>query len=319
MPNSFGGQSYIVAREMAAAALRSPCPGLKEAAERDLETADPSQTERIEMRERVLETLSQGPMTVKDLTVWFSRGEGLVSRYLADASVLGAVLTLLRLEGKVARTNPLRSLDRGPSIYVPTRTLLEGEDPSELDTQDALRILCAYYCRVHGPATRADFGWWSGAGRAEVAEALGALRTNMIDVEIQGLPFNYFMPASRAEELVTHERSGVEPVLLTPFRDPWLSAHEGRAGRFVRQVDLQRIAPGPALPAVLIGGIVAGRWWLDTESMEIRFEWFQGPMEGAEGRATRRALEIAAFARKEMDTLAPLAVPGPEGDLAVYE
>jgi hypothetical protein len=312
------GQSYLVSREMAPAAIRSPCPALKEAAERDLAIADADQIDRLDMRERVIETLAQGPMTVKDLTVWFSRAEGRVARLLSDASIVGAVLTLLRLEGSAVRTNPLRSLDRGPSMYVTTGSLLEGEDPSQLEPLDALRTLCAYYFRVQGPATRADFGWWSGAGRAEVADALAAHRRNLVEVEIEGLPFKYFMPAARADELVQFERTGAEPVLLTPFRDPWLASHEGKAGRLVRTADLDRIAPGPAPPAVLIGGMLAGRWWLDTKDFEVRFEWFRRPAEGVEERAERRGLEIAAFAKREMDTLEPLAVPGPDGDVPVY-
>ncbi|MHC4469942.1 MAG: DNA glycosylase AlkZ-like family protein [Planctomycetota bacterium] len=313
------GQSFLVSREMAPAALRCPCPSVKDRAERALAQAELEPTDPKEMRERVLGTLAEGPMTHRNLVEWYSRGEGRVSKLLADGPVLTAVLTLLRLEGRVARTNPQRTLDQGPSVYVPAASLLEGKEPAELETQDALRILCAYYFRVHGPATRADFGWWCGASQTESTEAFTAHRRNLTEVEIEGFPFRYFLPASRAEELAQHERSGAEPVVLAPFRDPWLTSHEGRAGRFLRNQDLHRIASGPALPAILVGGVVAGRWWIDTKAWEVRREWFRTPPEGVDEQVARRGLEIAAFAEREMANLSPLAVPGREGEIPVFE
>jgi hypothetical protein len=315
------GQSFIVSREMAPAALRCPCPTLKERAEDALASAGVDMLDRTEMKEMVLETLDQGPMTHKNLVEWFSRGEGRVSRHLAESGVVTAILTILRLEGRIARTSPLRSLDQGPSLFVPTVKLLEGMDPAEMTTQEALRVLCAYYFRVHGPATRADFGWWCGAGQAEAAEAFASHKKKLTEVEIEGFPFRYYLPASRADELVQHDRSGAEPLVLTPFRDPWLTSHEGRSGRFVRMKDMPSIAPDPvrpAFPAILLGGVVAGRWWLDTESWEVKTVWFHPPGEGMEERIQRRALEIAAFAERELPTLSPLAMPGPDGDVPVY-
>ena len=112
--------------------------------------------------------------------------------------------------------------------------------------------------------------------------------------------------------------AGIVVVTLVPFRDPWLSSHEGRVGRFVRKEHLARVCPGPALPAILVSGDVAGAWTLDPAASEVDLTWFKPPGARIEERAAAIARGIGDFARRSDLALEPLSVPTPEGPFVVY-
>lgn len=312
------GESYLVPREMVPAALRSPAPALVEGAERALERGGLPAAGRGPVFDAVRRTLAEGPRPLPDLMEKLLAAGGAPARFLGLTGVLPAVLLLLRLAGEVVRTRLTPPLDAGPPVFALAAQAFPDLDVPGLDPREALKILCAWYFRVHGPATEADFGWFSGAGRAEIAGALEAHRKNLVEVELGDLPFTFRMTASRLDELVATERPGVEPVNLVPFLDPWLASHEGRAGRFVRPEDLPRIAPGPALPAILVGGVAAGRWEVERRSGEIRLAWFTRQPAGTVERATRKAAELSAFVRDEMKALPALTVPTPDGPAPIY-
>jgi hypothetical protein len=179
-------------------------------------------------------------------------------------------------------------------------------------------VLCAFYFRVHGPATPADFGWWSGAGVEEAAEAFRAIRHTLVRVETDAVPYGLYLPAAFRDELERFEHALARAVELVPFRDAWLSSHEGRAGRFMAGEDFLRLVPGPALPAALIAGFASGRWTLDAAKGRVHVEWFRRPPEAFEERADEIGREIGEFAAREMPDLAPLSMPVRDETFTVY-
>lgn len=316
---SVRGESFLVPREMVPAALRCPAPSLRDAAEQILARAGMPEAGRPHLFDAVRGALAESARPLPDLLAAVSAGAGAPARFLGMPGVLPAVLNLLRLDGEVVRTRLEAPLDDGPPVYALTAQVFPDLAVSDLAPADALKILCAYYFRVHGPATRADFGWWCGAGPAEVGAAFEACRPSFVPVELEGLASRFWMPATRLEALRANERPGAEPVILVPFLDPWLTSHEGRAGRFVRQEDLARAVPGPAVPAILYGGFAVGRWWYDRSEREVRLAWFRTPSEGLGERAARVAAELGAFIRAELPGLSPFSIPSPEGTVPVYE
>ena len=315
---SVRGQAHIVPRELGPAALRCPAPSLLLAGEQVLQRSAVPEAGRPHLKEAVLLALERGPLPLPDLLQRVAAVPGASARFLGMPGVLPSLLTLMRLDGEVVRTRLAPPLDAGPPVFVRTADAFPGLDVAGLDPRDALRILCAFYFRVHGPATKADFGWWSGAGRTEVAEVFAAHRERLSPVRLGELPFTYWLPPSRLEELLATSRPGVEPVVLVPFGDPWLGSHEGQSGRFVRAEDLASAVPGSCLPLVLVGGVAAGRFEYHLESKEIRISWFRGVSEGVRERAERVAEEYAAWIATEMTDLRPLSVPGEGGNVPVY-
>jgi hypothetical protein len=312
------GDSYVIPREMGPAVVRCPAAGQREAAETALARANVPESGRNAIRDALLMALADGPLPPDALLERMHDDPGPGARVLREQDALSAMLALLRVEGRVVRTKQEPPLDEGPSAYALTERVLPEVGVSDLAPIDALKILCAWYFRVHAPATPADFGWWSGAERNDVALAFREVKKNLRELRVSDLPYTYYSPPSRLDELDRYERTGAEPVVLTPFRDPWISSHEGRVGRFLRQEDTDRYPSGPALPAVVVSGQVAGRWEYDTGENRVRITWFRKPGEGVLERAERRALEIGTFLKAEMPRLRPLVVHGPSGRIPVY-
>jgi hypothetical protein len=312
------GESWVLPSSLLPHAMRCPAPVFRDGAERLLADASVAMTGRQTLRDRVSSAVRERPRTHAELVSDLADRDDYASQLLARPGVLGAILTFLRLDGEVARSNLSGSLDRGRALWVPAEMLLPGVDLSGLDPRDALLTLCAWYFRVHGPATVADFGWWSGSGSNEVRDAFARHRTNLVAIRIEGQPFNYYLPPSRAEELMRYERPGADSVVLVPFGDPWLFSHEGRAGRFVQVKHLSSVVPGPALPAVLLGGMTIGRWKLDVEADTVEFHWFRPPPQGVLERAVRRGREVLTFVKRELESVRTLTVPAPGGAIPVY-
>jgi hypothetical protein len=312
------GDSFVVPREMAPAVVRSPATAQHEAAEAALEKLDVPQAGRATIRDTLLGALADGPLAPAAILERMEADHGPGARPLRDGEVLSAVLALLRSEGLIVRTKGSPPLDEGTSVYALTATVVPETGVGDLSPIDALKILCAFYFRVHAPATVSDFGLWSGADRNDVQAAFAAVEPKLVKIRVSDLPYDYYMAPSRIDELNRYERTGAEPVVLTPYRDPLISVYEGRVGRFLRQEDVSRYPPGPALPAVIVNGQVAGRWEYDTGTEEVRITWFRNPGEGVAERAERRALQLGAFIKAEMPRLRPLVVQGPSGRIPVY-
>jgi hypothetical protein len=142
---------------------------------------------------------------------------------------------------------------------------------------EALAELARRYCTGHGPATAADFAWWSGLTLKEANE---------------GLALAEVPPASSATS------TGATPSvhLLPPF-DEYTVAYKDRSAivdpAFARQVN----AGGGMLNAVVVvNGLVAGTWKRDLrgKSVEITVSPFRilttretSALEGAGARYAR--------------------------------
>jgi hypothetical protein len=315
---SLRDQSLVVPKALAPSVLRCLSPQRKENAERMLAGAGLATAQRLAIRYGVVEVLEKGPLSAVGLSERLSEAGGEVEGLAVRTGVLAAVLALLQVEGQVVRTNLSGDLLRGKVSYILAEQLFGDEEVTGIDPVEAVRALCAFYFRVHGPATPADFGWWSGAGAEEAAEAFRAIRHTLVRVETEGMPYGLYMPAAYRDELAAFDHGVSRPVVLVPFRDAWLSSHEGRAGRFLAGEDFLRLVPGPALPSVLVAGFAAGRWSLDAANGSVRVAWFRRPPEACEARAEEIGREIGAFAAREMADLAPLTVPARDGPFTVY-
>ncbi len=313
-----GGRSFLVPAAIAPALIRCPAPDERRAAEAKLATVRASMAVSVMLKDAVLDTVADSGLGIRDLKEHFKRGTDEVSGWLRRPGILPAILTILRQDGELVRTVLSPPLDGGEVVFARTDTLLPGVNVPALEPVDALEMLCAWYFRVHGPAGRADFGWWAGTGVDEAQVAFDAIRPSLAPIRIEGVPYELYMTPAALAELMGFESLLPDPVHLVPWQDCWLMSHETRAGRFGSREAIRRLCPGPALPAILVSGEVRGRWTLDAPAGAVELDWFAPPRQKIRERAEAVAMDLGAFVKREMPNIAPLTLPSVEGEFPVY-
>ncbi len=312
------GYSLVLPRALAPAFLKSPVAEERRLAEESLAKAQVAGLNREVLFDAVEDVLGDEGLPIGDLRERLRKTGGQTGFLFAKPGVLPAALSLLRQAGRVARTDLTGPLDAGPQVFVRTSVLFPDLEVETLDAGEALRILCAWYFRVHGPATRADFGWFCGADREHAAQAFEFHRPNLTTLRIDEFPYPLYMPPAGVKDMIEFESRMPDPVALVPFGDPWLTSHEGRTGRFGRREAIEKLGVGPSFPAILVGGEVKGLFSIEAETGTVDLEWFGQPPDNILERARTMAMHLGTFVKDEMPDLTPLTLPGPQGDVVVY-
>lgn len=227
------------------------------------------------MKEAVVEALSDGPLTRKEIS------ERIGHRFRAAARKLfthswGAGVRPAVAEGSVVFGPP-----RGQETTFVRVDRWLGRVRLPDDPGPALlrRYLAAY-----GPATLADFSHWSGAPAKDAAphlEALGA------EVESLRLDDEKLLVLARDRAALSRARGGV--VRLLGHFDPYLLAHRGK-GHLVDDRHYKAVYRKAAWVSavILVDGRVAGVW--SGEARRGRFEVRVNPFAPL-ARARREALD----------------------------
>lgn len=147
----------------------------------------------------------------------------------------------------------------------PTFVLLDEWLPAAhpLQRDEALAALAQRYFIGHGPATLADFAWWSGLNQTEARRAIEAAaieRETIADTR-------YFATTSSAP------RAQPPAALLLPAFDELLVAYADRTA-MLATADGKRVNGGGGLlkPVMVIGERVVGTWQRRFERNGVRFE-----------------------------------------------
>jgi hypothetical protein len=174
----------------------------------------------------------------------------------------------------------------------PTYALLDERAPGSNPLPDrdaALAELARRYFGSRGPATVADFAWWSGLAPAEARRGLEAAAKMLTGVHV----------GARSYWHGVHRTLAGTPaaVLLPPF-DEYLVAYRDRDAaldpRHAREIN----AGGGMLdPIVVVGGVVRGTWRRDLgrEAVAIEIDLFAQPTARVRSAITAAARRYAAF------------------------
>lgn len=169
----------------------------------------------------------------------------------------------------------------------PTFVLLDEWVPAgrEMRREEALAELARRYFTSHGPATLADYTWWSGLTAAEARSGLEAVGKELAHEVLDGTTY-WFGPAVGAPELP-------EPVAhLLPVYDEYTVAYKDRravlAPEYAARPDSGN---GIFRPPILMNGQIAGTWTrsLKKSQVEISPNLFREP-----GKGEQEALHHAA-------------------------
>ena len=161
----------------------------------------------------------------------------------------------------------------------PTFVLLDEWLPAAatLPRDEALATLARRYFTGHGPATLADFAWWSGLNQTEAKRAIEAAAVDREDGY-----FSVPAPVPRAKPPAG---------LLLPGFDELLVGYADRTA-MLATADTKRVNAGGGLlkPVIVVGDRVVGTWQRRLERGSVRFE--RAPFRRLD-RDSERALDTA--------------------------
>ncbi len=123
-----------------------------------------------------------------------------------------------------------------------------------LAREQALAELARRYFRSHGPATLADFAWWSGLTTTDARAALELAKPQLIAAAWEGQTYWLSPEATPAPE-----RSPT--VHLLPVWDEYLVAYRDRSAVLrPEHARLPGAGNGIASPALVLDGVMVGTW-----------------------------------------------------------
>ena len=137
-----------------------------------------------------------------------------------------------------------------------TYALLNERVPvkKDISTEEALALLAKKYFTSHGPATIADFTWWSGLPVANARKALEMNKSTLIS-EIFGADTYWFA------DPINRPSSPPDSVYLMPAFDEYLISYKNRSSAITLENHSKAISNnGIFRPVVVVNGQISGLW-----------------------------------------------------------
>jgi hypothetical protein len=175
--------------------------------------------------------------------------------------------------------------------------LLDERVPYKKDfTRDeSLAELAKRYFTSHGPATIADFAWWSGLSLKDARQALEFVKSGLLSETIDSK--EYWFAAIVADTKQRHIN-----IHLLPAYDEFLISYKDRSASLTLTINKNVISSnGIFRPVILIDGQVSGIWKCSrkNESIIIDIQYFQKNDKLVKNLTEKVAKRFGAFFGKE--------------------
>ncbi len=201
--------------------------------------------EVIKASRKVLEKALQGKRAL-------TRDE--IGNHLAQSGISpeGQRLPHILMEAEIERL-----ICSGPVVAKKqTYMLLEERVPKKhlYPKEEALALLAKKYFSSHGPATLADFIWWSGLRISDARKALEIIKPTLCSAEAD--QETYWFP-----EPVLNHSSRSDSVFLLPAFDEYLIAYRNRSAAITLDHHTKAISNnGVFRPIIVVNGHISGLW-----------------------------------------------------------
>jgi hypothetical protein len=159
--------------------------------------------------------------------------------------------------------------------------------------EEAVAALALRYFESRGPATAADFAWWSGLAPAEARAGLAEVRSKLAFENVGGA---VYWAGARAARLPD---AALARVYLLPAFDEYLVAYRDRAA-VLDPAQARRLNAGGGMlaPCVVAGGRVVGTWRRTFDrrgTVTIALAPFAPPSPRTRGAVAEAAERYGAF------------------------
>lgn len=135
-------------------------------------------------------------------------------------------------------------------------SLLEERVPktAAISREEALALLAKRYFTSHGPATLADFTWWSGLSISAAKKALESVKDLFLSEEVEGQ--TYWFPSHTLPAI--DKKASIN---ILPSFDEFLISYKDRTASISKENQKMAFSNnGIFWPIVLVSGQVVGNW-----------------------------------------------------------
>ena len=146
-----------------------------------------------------------------------------------------------------------------------TYTLLPEKikKPNPLKKEEALALLAKKYFQSHGPATVADFAWWSGLSVTQARQGIESIKENFISEKINSE--EYWLADS-----ISVSKKYKKSVFLLPAFDEFLISYKNRSASIIEEHQRKAFSiNGIFWPVIMVNGNAAGIWRRETRKDTI--------------------------------------------------
>lgn len=166
-----------------------------------------------------------------------------------------------------------------------------------LTKEEALAKLAKNYFMSHGPATLADFTWWSGLSVTEARKGLESIKNDFVSVKIAS--DTYWVTESSSKTVKTSDS-----VFLLPAYDEFLISYKDRSASITIENHKKAISSnGIFRPVVLVNGQISGLWKkvIKKDRIVVETEYFRPHNKAEEQSITKAATLLSNFAGKKTE------------------
>ena len=253
-----------------------------------------------------------GPDEIKDYVGSAIRHFGDEGKKRGMTNSLGIALGRLQAHGEIRRVPINGRLDQQRYQYTSWKP--NPLDGISLSDDEAFEELARRYFKWIGPATLAEFQWFSGLGVKAAKAAIAPLKLVPFEDECERLLFNEDLNAFHAFRPPAKVRyslvSSIDSMLLLrrDFRSLLASGAESRSAVANKLlVSLGGVADLPS-HAILANGQLAGLWEFDPETESIAWCAFTTPAK-AMGKAVK---ETESFVRDQLGDVRAFSLDSPK-------
>ncbi len=184
-----------------------------------------------------------------------------------------------------------------------TYTLLEDWVPRRetLTREEALARLAKKYFTSHGPATLADFAWWSALPAADTREALESVKLDLSSFEFEEQEYWFAIDT-------VFPASHPETAFFLPSFDEFLISYKDRRATLAQESQNKAVSSnGIFRPIMVLNGETIGIWKQSNKQGSVLIEptFFQKPDEETKIRLTAASAIYAQFLEKPVEISFP--------------
>lgn len=229
-----------------------------------IEKSGISQADYARTANQILRLCQNQPMTVSESKKALSPEKESIRR------ALNFIVALMCAEGRLVRAKVRGSWKSDLCEYARFEDWLPDVELESIDPFDARVVLARQYFDTFGPATAEDFQWWSGCNKTETDRTLGALKGELVPIQVLRLTGDYFILNKNREQLLSYPDELPEGAILLPAWDAYLMAYKRRERYLSRQwYDRIYDKGGNATSVVLLHGSVGGVWDMQEEKKQL--------------------------------------------------
>ncbi len=182
-----------------------------------------------------------------------------------------------------------------------TYALLESRVPKKktLTREEALAKLAGTYFNSRGPATLADFTWWSGLTTTDAKKALEMIKKDLSEEVIDSVSYwisRSFKPTKQKENLVH----------LLPAFDEFVISYKDRTASIKTHLQKRTFSNnGIFWPTIMVNGKVLGLWKrsIKKESVMLETDLFEKPKQSIKTLLKQPAEAFGDFLGKKPEFL----------------